>query len=239
MCHDLYGKIWFVKGVKMKKTDWQMVATQTRELYPNVIQIATYSRNRWLLVFEEEPDNFLSTFHPLARIIEKLRISTPLIISKQFIQNSLDSYPLEFLDIFSDYANLFIQEDMIVNLQFDKNDVRLQVERELKGKWLLTRLAALQHKKRTRRLFGILHESFNSLIPVFKGFCFLNGTNPPKETEKLLDNMEEILHADLRVFRYLVSQKKTPSEILVNNLFNDYIRLLNLCSEKIDSWKFA
>ena len=223
----------------MKKTNWQMAAAQTRELFPNVIQIATYSRNRWILVFEEEPDNFLSTFHPLARVIDKLKLTVPLIVSKQFIQSSLDSYPLEFMDIISDYTNLFVQEDMIANLQFDKNDVRLQVERELKSKWLLTRLTSLQHKNRNKRLFGILHESFNSLIPVFKGFCFLSGVTPPKEMDKLLGHLEEILHADLKVFRYLVSQKKAPSETLVNNLFSDYIRLLNLCSEKIDGWKLT
>lgn len=223
----------------MKKTNWQLIATQTKELFPTVVQIAVYSHNRWLLVFENEPDNFLSTFHPLTTIIEKHKISVPLIVSLPFVQSSLDSYPLEFLDIQSDYVNYYQSEDIIVALQFDKDDIRLQIERELKGKWLLTRLAALQFKKRNRHLFKVLHESFHALIPVFKGFCFLHGIIPPKETEKLILSLEEILHTDLKVLKYLSSQKKAPSLILVSNLFNDYIRLLNLCSDKIDSWKNA
>ncbi len=220
----------------MKQTNWQLVASQTRELFPNVVQIAAYSRNRWLLVFEEEPDSFLNTFHPLTRIIEKLKLTVPLIVSKQFIQNSLDSYPLEFLDIQSDYTNLYFIEDVIADLQFDKNDVRLQVERELRSKWLLTRLATIQYKRHNHNLFGVLLESFRALLPVFKGFCFLNGITPPGQTDKILDNLEEILHSDLKVFRYLAGQKKAPSANLVNNLFNDYIRLLNLCIDKIDGW---
>jgi len=223
----------------MKKTNWQLVATQTRELFPTVVQIAAYSRNRWLLVFEVEPDNFLSTFHPLTKIVEKQKLNVPLIVSRKFIQSSLDSYPLEFLDIQTDYTNLYNLEDVLATLQFDKNDVRLQIERELKSKWLLTRLSAIQYKRKNSHLFKVLQESFNSLIPVFKGFCYLSGVNSPKEMEKLLANLEEILQADLKVFRYLAGQKKAPSEILVNNLFNDYIRLLNLCSDKIDGWKLA
>lgn len=221
----------------MKKTDWQMIASQTRELFPTVVQIATYSRNRWLLVFEEEPDNFLSTFHPLVKILGKNGLSVPLIVSKRFIQNSLDSYPLEFLDIQSDYSNLYVTEDVFVNLQLDKNDIRLQIERELKSKWLITRLAALQHKTHNKRLFNVLIESFSSLIPAFKGFCFLSGIAISGDTENLLGNLEEIFHTDLKVFRYLAGQKQAPSVTLVNNLFNDYIRLLNYCSDKIDTWK--
>jgi hypothetical protein len=223
----------------MKKTNWQLIAIQTRELFPMVVQIAAYSRNRWLLVFEEEPDNFLSTFHPLTKLLEKQKLNVPLIVSRKFIQSSLDSYPLEFLDIQSDYTNLYSVEDVIATLQFDKNDVRLQIERELKSKWLLTRLTALQNKKRNRNLFRVLDDSFHSLIPVFKGFCFLSGITAPKEMEKLLSFLEEIMHSDLKVFRYIAGQKKAPSAALVSNLFNDYIRLLNLCSDKIDGWKMA
>jgi len=220
----------------MKPIDWQLVATQTRELFPGVVQIASYSRNRWLLVFETEPDNFLSTFHPLTKLIKTHHLKTPLIVDKQFIDSSLDSYPLEFLDIQSEYTNLYTIEDAIVNLKFEKTDVRLQIERELKSKWLLTRLTALNFKHKSHFLYEVLKESFNSLLPVFKGFCYLTGTAIPTETEKLLDKLEDILHGEVKIFRYIAGQTKAPSQELINNLFNDYVRLLNHCIEVIDRW---
>jgi hypothetical protein len=223
----------------MKKIDWQLVAGQVRELYPTVMQIASYSRDRWLIVFEAEADNFLSTFHPLVKLIDKHKLSVPLIVSKQFIQSSLDSYPLEFLDIKTDYTNLYQTEDVIETLQFDKNDIRLQIERELRGKWLLTRLVALEHKQKPKYLFSVLNESFQALIPVFKGFSFLYGNTVPKTAEGLLESLEEILHTDLKVLKYIAGQKKAPSDTLVNSLFADYLRFLNLCTDNIDNWTQA
>jgi hypothetical protein len=223
----------------MRQIDWKAVTAQTRELFPQVVQIVSYSRNRWMLVFEDEPDNFISTFHPLSVIIRKYKLFTPLIVSRRFILTSLDSYPLEFLDIQSDYTNLYAAEDIIADLQFEKTDVRLQIERELKSKWLLTRVTALNFNRKALALFTLLKESFTSLLPVFKGFCHLNGVNIPKDTVLLIDQLEEVLHTDIKVLKYISSQEKAPSLILLNNLFNDYIRLLNTCSEKIDSWKLA
>jgi hypothetical protein len=223
----------------MKTIDWQLVATQTRTLFPTIIQIASYSRNRWILVFEDEPDNFLSTFHPLSTLIRKHKLSTPLIVSVKFIKASLDSYPLEFLDIQSDYNSLYAIEDVLKEMQIAKDDIRLQVERELKSKWLLTRLSSLGQSHKPGYLFTLLKESFTALLPVFKGFCVLGGLAIPKDTKQLIDAMEEVLHTDLKVFRYIHSQKKAPSMVLMNTLFNDYIRLLNMCGDQIDCWKQA
>lgn len=223
----------------MKQIDWQAVASQTRTLFPTVMQIAFYSRDRWIIVFENEADNFLSTFHPLVKLVRKHKLNVPLIVSRQFIQSSLDSYPLEFLDIQSDYTNLYFIEDAIAGLQFNKDNVRLEIERELKSKWLLTRLTALQYKQKAKYLFGVLKESFTALLPVFKGFCFLNGSVVPKTTDGLLDCVEEMLHSEIKVLRFIAGQKKTPSETLLNSIFNDYIRLLNLLSEHVDKWQQA
>lgn len=220
----------------MKPIDWQAIATQVREFYPNVVQIVTYSRERWLLVFDTEPDSFLNTFHPLNKLIKKYSLRTPLIVNRQFIQTSLDSYPLEFLDIQSAYTNLYAAEDEVAKLKFAKNDVRLEVERELKSKWLLTRLTALQYDHKSRRLFEVLQESYSALLPVFKGFCYLSGVNIPPEQDKLLEKLEDILHTEVKIFRLIACQTKAPSRELINNLFNDYLRLLSHCIDVIDKW---
>lgn len=223
----------------MKQIDWPAVATQTRELFPDVVQIASYSRNRWILVFNEEAENFLNTFHPLTRIIHRHKLPIPLIVSVSFIQSSLDSYPLEFLDIQSDYTSLYAVEDIVSGLRFDGNDVRLEIERELRSKWLLTRLAALDYSQKPKRLYGILEESFTALLPVFKGFCHLAGKAVPGDTESLLNQLEEILRTELRAFRFIAGQKSAPSQALTANLFNDYLRALNLCIGMIDSWELS
>lgn len=223
----------------MKQINWQLISDEVRKLYPNLIQLATYSRNRWILIFGVEADNFLATFSPLAALVKKHKLQVPLIVSTEFISKSLDSYPLEFLDIQTDYTSLYAKEDVIATLQFGKDDIRLQIERELKGKWLLTRLIALEKSNNQKHLFLVLKDSFHSLLPVFKGFCCLNGISAPRDTEKLLDCLSDILHTEVKVLSLIAKQEKAPSRELQNTLFADYIRLLRLSADVIDNWKPA
>ena len=223
----------------MHQINWQAVAEHTRELYPLALQIAAYSRNRWVIVFPEDVDNFLGAFHPLDQVLRKHKAPVPLVVTLDFIKSSLDSYPLEFLDIQSEYTSLFHVEDILGSMHFNKNDVRLQIEREIKGKWLLTRQAAIQHPRLNKHLFSVLKESFTSLLPVFKGFCYLQGQSIPKDIELLIVCLEEILHTEMKVFRFVAGQNKAPSQNLLDNLFNDYIRLLGIFCDKIDTWDQA
>ncbi len=223
----------------MKQKDWPALTQQVRELFPQVVQIATYSQDRWLLVFEAEADNFLATFQPLRKLIRKHRLKIPLIISRHFIETSLDSYPLEFLDIQSDYKTLYATEDVIQNLKFDNNDIRLQIEREISSKWLLTRLTSLRYNLKASTLFRLLKRSQTALLPVLKGFCHLGGKAIPKDTPHLIDAAEEVLRTDFKIMRYIHEHKKAPSLTLIHSLFNDYIRLLDVCEDIIDTWEQA
>ena len=64
-----------------------------------------------------------------------VEISTPLFIARGYIQQSLDTFPLEFLNISSSYQLVF-GDDILENIEFKAEDVRTQCERELKGKLL-------------------------------------------------------------------------------------------------------
>ncbi|MFB3844811.1 MAG: hypothetical protein ACE14O_03550 [Candidatus Cloacimonadaceae bacterium] len=223
----------------MKQIDWTLMTGKVLELYPQVKQIVSYRDGQWMLLFDSEPDKFLSAFHPLTQLLRKYRLPAPLIVSRRFILTSLDSYPLEWLDIQSDYTNLYGEDDVMATLQFGKDNVRNQIERELRSKWILTREYALRLNHLNRGLYRMMRSSYQALIPVFKGICFLQNVSIPKTTAQLLDSLEEILHTEVKVLRYLSAQQKTPSRALLTNIFHDYLRLLAQCSEWIDNWKTA
>jgi len=98
-----------------------------------------------VVVLEDVPDQQLEKLAGLAQYARKKALMLPLIVTRSFIASSLDSYPLEFINIISsDKENLMCKEDLLTNLQFSKADVRLQMEREFKSKWLLTRQSTLE-----------------------------------------------------------------------------------------------
>ena len=62
----------------------------------------------------------------------RLRLQAPLLMTKEYIQQSLDVFGVEFLDFQLNHATI-VGTDPFKELAFKKEDVRLQCERELKS----------------------------------------------------------------------------------------------------------
>ena len=58
----------------------------------------------------------------------KKRFSRPLFMDREYIERSLDSFPIEFLEHEGCYAVLY-GEDVLADLHIDPPDLRLQIER--------------------------------------------------------------------------------------------------------------
>ncbi|MDP2173348.1 MAG: hypothetical protein Q8J62_06205 [Candidatus Cloacimonadaceae bacterium] len=181
-----------------------------------------------VLIFEEDPQNFFEALAPVVRFIQKNRLGEPLIINRLFIETSLDSYPLEFIDICSSYRNLFAKKDMLADLRFAKMDVRLQMERELKGNWLLTRQAVLEHPKRIRRIKEVINMSRFALYPVVKGFFALTDKTVPKDLESAIAPAAQICGIDLEFLRARV---KDLQDVYA------YLRMLENLMIRVQSWE--
>lgn len=152
-----------------------------------------------IIIMDQDPDGWLQKLSPMARYIQKKGLILPLIVNRRFIQYSLDSYPLEFINIISSRReNLLVKEDLLANLNFAKDDVRLQMEREFKSKWLLTRQIILEGRLNTRNLRETMHLSIRSLLPALKGFFLLAGQPYPQDLQMLFEHAALISKTDLK-----------------------------------------
>lgn len=182
------------------------------EVQGQLLQICVYQdlldKYGAVLIMDEDPDGWLIKLSGLARFVHKKNLMLPLIINRRFIKYSLDSYPLEFINIVSSTReNILLKEDMLANLQFDKADVRLQMERELKSKWLLTRQIILESNMKTRQLRESLNLSIASLVPCLKGFFFLVGQPYPKTLADLFEHAALITKTDIKVMHGWMQEK--------------------------------
>jgi hypothetical protein len=151
-----------------------------------------------VVILDEDPDGWLEKLAPLAKYVYKHKLTLPLIINRRFIQYSLDSYPLEFINIIScQNQNLLAKEDLLANLKIAPADVRLQMEREFKSKWLLTRQIVLEGKMNPRNLKSTMRLSISALIPALKGFFFLSKQPYPQTTKDLFAQAALISKTDL------------------------------------------
>ncbi len=214
------------------KHDYSSVMKALQGLTADLLQVATYNSPspRCVIILEKDPPNLLENLEPLRDFCHKKRLPFPLLINRQFVLSSLDSYPLEFLDIVSSgYHNLLAREDMLAELKFAAADMRLQMERELKSKWLYTRLSVLEQKQKPRALAETLQVSINAIVPVLKGFCYLGDRVIPKNLPELTAQVAEITRLNLSLLNSWVQLEKADNYIIKN-----YLEILHSLTTALD-----
>lgn len=199
----------------------------------NLLQVASFTNARaeseCVIIFDTDPPDLKARMRALRRHLALKRLPMPLVVTKEFVLSALDSYPLEFLNISTQYRNIFCKQDLLAELKFEKADTRLQIERELKSKWLLTRMAVLERSHGSRRLSRLLRLSVNSIFPALKGISFLAGRGVPAGMNEIISNAAQITGLDLSfIVRLSKSKQCTQDDV------NSYLNLLHQLDLALD-----
>ena len=139
----------------------------------------------FLIVLAEKAMDRLKGCFPLIRKWRKRRVNIPLFLTEAYIASSLDTFPVEFLN-FRQNHKLVFGKDILAELSFNKKDIRLQCERELKGKLLLLREAYLDSEGRTKQLGQVSSASLTAFLSQFRALLYLRDTKIPEHNEELV-----------------------------------------------------
>ena len=182
-----------------------------------------------VFVLDEMDLKFLEILAPLGKKYGKKRIAAPLIMTPEYIKNSLDVFPLEFLDIKLLHKTIY-GEDIFHDLKIDQSDLRLQCERELKVRLIGLRQGYLSSSGDGKILTDMFIDSFSGYIPLFRGIIVLLGKEPPLRNHDVLTALEEVSGINTRVFRTVLKQKKQKTKLMMeqlNAIFEDYYTTLD------------
>ena len=218
------------------KKDFSKVMDSLVQIKALLLQVAVYGSlgSRCVIILASDPPGLLDSLDELRKYCQKRDLAFPLLINRHFVESSLDSYPLEFLDIVSGkYQNLFCQEDLLQNLVFDKTDLRLQMEREIKGKWLLTRLSVLEQSPKPKVLAATLQLSIRAILPVLKGICYLADRPIPQETDQLIAQAEQVCQTELGLLNTWLQARTAVRQNIQSYL--DILQALMLHIENLNS----
>lgn len=201
--------------------DYSSVLSSMEAIKSDLIQVVGYDsfQPRCAIILETEPPHLLEGLESLRNFCIKHRLAFPLVVTRQFVERSLDCFPLEFMDISSSsYHNIYCTEDLFAKLKFSKADVRLQMERELKSKWLLTRLTILEASPKPKILTQTLKASIHAITPVLKGFCYTADAPIPASFPELLAKASQITACDLKLMEAWEQLKKAELTHIKNYL---------------------
>lgn len=116
---------------------------------------------------------------------ERKKQPLPRIFSPAMITESVDVFPIEFLDLKA-HAVLLYGEDVFRDLTVRADHLRLQCERELREKMMRLREGYVEACDATRRLRQLLTLSFSTFVALFRGCLHLNKDNVPAHNEEVV-----------------------------------------------------
>ncbi len=229
--------------IEKYKQYWLAVSKEFESvLGENLIQAGIYNRHldqgHFFLVVEKDDVSTLATLRPILKKIKAKKMPFPLIMSREYILTSLDSFPLEFLNIKYYYESTYSKEDIFANLEFKPSDLRLQMEREVKGKVLLTRQYLLESLGNMKVISELIQVSLLALMPVFKGVLILKDEEIPRTEYELLETTDEVTKVVLDSFRKAITLRteKLPRDKVIE-FFQNYINQMVLLMNLIEKWE--
>jgi hypothetical protein len=170
----------------------------------------------------ERLDPFLD---PVARWRKRL-VATPLLMTRGDFLGSQDAYPIEFLNMQRQYRVLS-GEDLLANLSFVPGHIRLQLERELRGKILHLRGGYLETENKADRIRELIRASLTAFVSLFGALLCLKKMEIPQDRGQIIAAGSEAIGLNATPFQQCEEVRKktdglSPAEVRL--LFRDYLR---------------
>ncbi len=191
----------------------------------------------FLIVLSEEGIDQLHLVYDIAARWRKKKVSTPLFLTKQYIESSLDTFPVEFINIKHKYTVIY-GEDVLSGLSFDKEFVRTQCEKELKGKLLLLRERYVETCGKARTLIELISNSVSTFVFIFNGMLYIKDKSVPDNKKETIRMVAEDFDVDQDLFLSLLQIKDgslKPSSDETGSLFRKYLSEIRKLSMSIDT----
>ena len=207
----------------------------TKEYDPNKSDL------NFLIVLSEEGIERLHLAHELVARWRKKKVGTPLFLTKDYIDFSLDTFPIEFLNIKLN-RQVIAGEDVLAGISFKRDFIRMEGERELKGKLLLLRQRYVETRGKQKVLEELISASLPTFIFVFKGLLYLLGKEVPETKEQTISILSKELKLDQELFTSLLHIKGGTlkySRQQIGDLFQRYLKEIRKLALLMDSDVFG
>lgn len=205
----------------------------TKDFHPKHSDINT------LIVVKEVKVPLFDFIAILGKRYGKKRVRAPLIMTNDYINRSLEVFPVEFLEM-KLIHQLVYGSDVLKDIRIEKADVRHQCEREFRGKLQHLCLGYIKAMGNRTALTDLFLGSLSGYFPVLRGLLFLYDQKIPREKGEVLFALERCLDIDLGVYRKLLEFRAAdfyPPFDVLRDIFEKLYRILNTVIKKVDEFE--
>jgi len=179
--------------------------------------VAGKSDINFLVVLAESDAGDLEKILPMIPKWKKRAVATPLFMTKALIGSSVDVYPVEFLNMKRHYQVVH-GEDALKDLVFEKRALRLQCERELKGKLMLLRTRFLETADKAENLQRLMAASITAFLSVFNALLHMQGKESPRGRREIVGAVTAIYGIDAAPFLCCIDLREGKKGLSLGDL---------------------
>ena len=179
--------------------------------------VAGKSDINFLVVLAEDVADDLEKVLSFVPKWKKRAVATPLFMTTALIGSSVDVYPVEFLNMKRHYQVVH-GEDVLRNLVFEKRALRLQGERELKGKLVLLRTRFLETADKAENLQQLMAASITAFLSVFNALLTLKEREPPRGRREIVGAVTAIYGIDAAPFLCCIDLREGKKGLSLGDL---------------------
>ncbi len=231
---------------KTAKVD-DFAAQLERELGDNLVSFMLYGpavrregtgHATTLLVLHDASPAALRAIEPHVAGWTKKGNPPPLIFSRQELQSSGDVFPIEIEEMREAHV-LLRGDDPLVEIVTTKEDLRRELEREIRGKLLQLRTEFAAAASNGRQLGDLLVESARTFFVLFRATLRLVERAPVQDVDSLVSETGKIAGLDESCFEWILARitgKKVPNLKDYDPLGDRYLQQIELLAEFVDSF---
>jgi hypothetical protein len=147
------------------------------------------------------------------------RVAAPLLLAFTDLDRSLDVFPLEILDIQARHRTL-AGDELFAGIVPPADAVRLECEREAKGKLIRLRALYLELAGSTREVRELMVDSQKTFVQVMRGLLYLRGSTWERDATAVVTVFAAQLE---RPFPVLTALADGADVVGIERRFGDYL----------------
>lgn len=184
--------------------------------------------------------DFIRFLTSLGKKYSKKGIAAPLIMTLEYVYDSLDVFPVEFHDFRLIHRTVF-GEDIFGGLVIERGYLRLQCEREIKVRLIGLRQSYISSFGEKDRLANILSQFIVGCMPIIRAIIYLLGKEPPAKRHDAVKTFNELTSIEAGVLEKLLllrSNAIKPSLKELHQMFEQFYAVLESTGKVVDEIRY-
>jgi hypothetical protein len=166
----------------------------------------------------------------------KRNVAIPLFMTRSYLVRSQDAYPIELLNMKRHYI-VVSGEDILAELAFDRRHIRLQLEREIRGKLLHLRSGYLATEGNARKIRALITLSLTAFISLFCALLYLKNIEIPRGKREIITEAGNAFGIDATIFLKCEEIRRKTNRFSQNEVkavFHAYMKEVSRLCDQID-----